>query len=73
MNAVEPRLAANSVANRDEIDLVFGAHDDHPDLASVRSFVESRLGFAREPVCRADLSGGVLYHECLARLRWGSR
>jgi len=73
MNAVEPRLEANSVANRDEIDLVFGAPDDHPDLASVRSFVESRLGFVREPVCRADLSGGVLYHECLARLRWGSR
>ncbi|MDN7701938.1 EAL domain-containing protein [Burkholderia semiarida] len=73
MNAVEARQEANRKANRDEIDRVFGARDDHPDLASVRSFVESRLGFAREPVCRADLSGGVLYQECLARLRWGER
>ncbi|MDI9701440.1 EAL domain-containing protein, partial [Burkholderia cenocepacia] len=73
MNAVEARQEANRKANRDEIDLVFGAPDDHPDLASVRSFVESRLGFAHEPVCRADLSGGVLYRECLARLRWGER
>ncbi|VWC27569.1 diguanylate phosphodiesterase [Burkholderia arboris] len=71
MNAVEARQEANREANRDEIDLVFGSPDDHPDLASVRSFVESRLGFAREPVCRSDLSGGVLYQECLARLRWG--
>ncbi|MBY4833104.1 EAL domain-containing protein [Burkholderia dolosa] len=73
MNAIEARLQANRVANRDEVDLVFGAPDDHPDLASVRSFVESRLRFVREPVCRADLSAGVLYHECLARLRWGPR
>ncbi|ABO56478.1 EAL domain-containing protein [Burkholderia vietnamiensis] len=72
MNAVEPRLEANRERNRDDIECVFGASDDHPDSASVRSFVESRLGFAREPVCRADLSGGVLYHECLARLRWGA-
>ncbi|MCM3061051.1 hypothetical protein M3553_23300, partial [Bacillus subtilis] len=42
-------------------------------LASGRSFVDSRLGVAHEPVCRADLSGGVLYRECLARLRWGER
>ncbi|WP_269502934.1 EAL domain-containing protein [Burkholderia sp. IMCC1007] len=73
MTTVEPRPGANREAYRDEIDLVFGAADDHPDLASIRSFVESRLGFAREPVCRADLSGGVLYHECLARLRSGAR
>ncbi|CAB3767671.1 diguanylate phosphodiesterase [Burkholderia sp. MSh2] len=73
MNAVEARQEANREANRDEIDLVFGAPDNHPDLESVRSFVASRLGFAQEPVCRSDLSGGVLYQECLARLRWGER
>ncbi|MGS0897383.1 EAL domain-containing protein [Burkholderia stagnalis] len=73
MNAVEARLEAGREANRDDMDLMFGIPDDHPDLASVRSFVESRLTFAHEPVCRADLSGGVLYHECLARLRSGGR
>ncbi|KVC22591.1 EAL domain-containing protein [Burkholderia pseudomultivorans] len=70
MNAVKARLEANREVNRDdEIGLVFGGPDRHADLASVRSFVESRLAFVYEPVCRADLSGGVLYHECLARLQ----
>ena len=72
MNAVEARLEANREANRDEIDLVFGAPDDHPDLASVRCSWKAGSG-SRKPVCRADLSGGVLYQECLARLRWGER
>ncbi|ABX17155.1 EAL domain-containing protein [Burkholderia multivorans] len=77
MNAVEPRLMAdreqNREASRDEIGKVFGVPDGPVDLASVRSFVESRLEFVYEPVCRADLSGGVLYDECLARLRRDAR
>ena len=70
MNAVEARLEANREANRDEIDLVFGAPTIIPTLR--RYAVSWKAGSGSRKPCRADLSGGVLYQECLARLRWVS-
>ncbi|KVU44452.1 diguanylate phosphodiesterase [Burkholderia ubonensis] len=71
MSAFEGCHNANTTVHRDDTAPMFDAAGNRPDLASVCNFIESRLAFAHEPVCKTDLSGDVLYHECLARLVYG--
>ncbi|MGU7775989.1 EAL domain-containing protein [Burkholderia sp. MR1-5-21] len=71
MSAVDGSHHANMKTPCDDLAPWFDAAGDRSDVASVYDFIESRLAFAREPVCRTDLSGGVLYQECLARLVCG--
>nr|WP_230957998.1 EAL domain-containing protein [Burkholderia diffusa] len=52
----------------DETGSLFGTIGDFSDLNSVCSHIKSQLVFKHEPVCRTDMSGRTLYHECLARL-----
>lgn len=59
--------------NRDEAGPLFDTGGAHADLLAACHYIENRLEFAREPVCRTDLSGGVLYRECLARFSDGQR
>ncbi|PCE32267.1 EAL domain-containing protein [Burkholderia ubonensis] len=73
MYAVDARLEAQMHNNHDDAGQLFDPTATHPDPVAVCRFIERRLAFAREPVCRTDLSGGVLYHECLARLARGQR
>ncbi|KVP56946.1 diguanylate phosphodiesterase [Burkholderia ubonensis] len=73
MNVVDARLEAQMQENHDDAGQLFDPTAAHPDSVAVCRFIERRLAFAREPVCRTDLSGGVLYRECLARLARGQR
>ncbi|TCW77361.1 diguanylate phosphodiesterase [Burkholderia sp. SRS-46] len=69
MNADEGRREATMTTNRDEVGPLFDTGGAHSDLLAACRYIDSRLEFAREPVCRTDLSGGELYRECLARFR----
>ncbi|AOK21180.1 diguanylate phosphodiesterase [Burkholderia cepacia] len=68
MNVVDACLEAQMQKNHDDARQLFDPTAAHLDPVAVCRFIEHRLAFAQEPVCRADLSGGVLYRECLARL-----
>ncbi|RQQ01946.1 EAL domain-containing protein [Burkholderia stagnalis] len=71
MNADEGRRDATT--KTDEADPLFDTGGAHVDLVAACRYIENRLEFAREPVCRTDLSGGELYRECLARFADGPR